>query len=148
MRENGNNFLVLGAIFCGIVAAVHIGCAIFGGDWYRVLGAGEQLTEMSEQGHWYPPVITLVIASIFIVWSLYALSGARKILRLPFLRTVLCIISAILIFRALAFFIIMPLFPGNSLAFWIVSSAICFGIGALYTIGLVRAWPQLGAKSA
>ncbi len=136
--------LVWGALCCALVAAIHIACALLGGDWYRVLGAGEQLAQMSEQGHWYPAVLTLLIALVFIIWSLYALSGAQMIPRLPFLRTVLCIVAAIFLLRGLAFFVIVPLFPDNNLTFWIVSSSISVLIGACYAIGTARVWSSLG----
>ena len=81
------------------------------------------------------------------LWALYALSGAGIIRRLPLLRTALCVISAIFLLRGLAFVAIMPLFPENSVLFWLVSSTICLFIGALFALGTVKAWHYLSITS-
>jgi len=145
--QNKNKLLVLGAIASFAAALLHIGCIVFGGDWYRFLGAGEQMALMAEQGHWYPTVITSIITLILLIWSLYALSGAGVIRRLPLLRTGLIVISAILLIRAAGFFWLMPAFPENSLNFWLVSSGICLVMGLLYAVGTKQVWQSLKSKS-
>jgi hypothetical protein len=47
-----NTFLILGAISSASAALAHLGCIIFGGSWYRFLGAGEQMAKMAEKGDW------------------------------------------------------------------------------------------------
>jgi len=142
-KSNKNTYLLLGAISSASAALAHVGCIIFGGDWYRFFGAGEQMARLSEQGHWYPTVVTSAIVLILAIWALYGLSGARLILKLPLLRLALCLISAIYLIRASAFFVLMPLFPDNDLTFWLVSSSICFVIGSFYTIGSYQQWGNL-----
>jgi hypothetical protein len=117
---------------------------LFGAHWYRFLGAGEQL---AEQGHWYPIVVTGTITFILLLWACYALSGAGVIRRLPLTRLALVLISSILLLRGLAFIWLMPLFPGNSLLFWLVSSAICLLLGTLFAVGSWQQWPKLSAKT-
>jgi len=143
-----NKFLIIGSICSALAALVHLGCIIFGGNWYRFFGAGEQMARMAENGHWYPTVVTLVIVLILSVWSLYALSGARVIFKMPFLRLGLVLISAIYLIRSLAFVSIMPMFPENSLTFWLVSSGITFTIGLLYAIGTFQVWSHFSSESA
>lgn len=143
-----NKFLVVAAICSGVAALLHLGCIIFGGDWYRFFGAGEQMAQMAEAGHIYPTIVTLVIVSILTIWSLYALSGAGIILRLPLLRLGLCVIAAIYLLRGIAFIPLMPMFPGNSITFWVVSSATCFAFGLMYALGTRQSWSQLGSKNA
>ena len=138
-----NRVLILGALFSALAALVHLGCIVFGGDWYRLLGAGEQMAVLAEQGHWYPTTITLVIALILTIWSLYALSGARVIAKLPLLRLGLCVISSVYLLRGTIFFLLMPMFPGNSATFWFVSSSICLIIGACYAVGTYQSWQSL-----
>ena len=145
--HSGKNKLLITASICSALAALaHLGCIIFGGDWYRFFGAGEQMAKMAEDGRLYPTVVTLVIVSILFIWSLYALSGARIIFRLPLLRLGLVIISAIYLIRGVAFISIMPMFPENSLTFWFVSSGITFTIGLLYAVGTFQEWSQLSVK--
>lgn len=136
--------LLLAAIFTACAALAHIGCIIFGGDWYRFFGAGEELARLSEQGSSYPAMVTSVIAIVLTIWSLYGLSGANVIKRLPLLHLALAIISTIFIVRALSFYWLMAMIPENSLTFWIVSSSICFVIGALYAVGT---WQSIQQKA-
>jgi hypothetical protein len=139
MKKPVNHFLLLGAICSALASLAHLGCIVFGGDWYRFFGAGEQMAQLAEQGHWYPTVVTLVISSIIAIWALYALSGAGVIFKLPLLRLGLCVISGIYVIRGLSFFVLMPYFS-NSITFWIVSSSICLFIGLMYSIGTYQTW--------
>ena len=103
---------------------------------------------MAEAGHWYPTVVTLMIVLVLSLWSLYALSGANVLFRLPLLKLGLIVISLIYLVRGVAFFAIMPIFPENSLTFWFVSSGICLTIGILYSMGTYQSWATLSVKNA
>ncbi|WOH36397.1 hypothetical protein RI844_13570 [Thalassotalea fonticola] len=148
MHSCNNKYLIIGSICSALAAIAHLGCIIFGGDWYRFFGAGEQMARMAEDGHWYPTVVTSIIVLILSVWSLYALSGSKVIFRLPFLRLGLVVISLIYLLRGVAFMAIMPIFPENSLTFWLISSGICLIIGTLYAVGTFQSWSQLSVKNA
>ena len=148
MRLDSNRFLVAAAFFCAVAALAHVGCIIFGGDWYRFFGAGEQMARMSEEGHWYPSVITSGIVTVLVLWSLYGLSGAGLIRRLPFLRLALCIMSSIFLVRGVSFAVLMPMFPENGLVFWLVSSAVCLIIGICFAIGTYQEWPRISGNKA
>ena len=140
MKEVRNIYFIAAATLTAIAALVHLGCIIFGGDWYRFLGAGEQMAKMADDGLWYPTLVTLAIVIILLIWSLYALSGAKIIPKLPLLRLGLTLIAIIFLVRGVAFVFIMPFFPGNSLTFWLVSSGICLSIGLLYVAGIMAEW--------
>jgi len=142
-----SNYLTGAALCCALAALAHLGCIVFGADWYRFFGAGEQMALMAERGDWHPTIVTTILVLILMLWALYALSGAGIIRRLPLLRTALCVISAIFLLRGLAFVAIMPLFPENSVLFWLVSSTICLFIGALFALGTVKAWHYLSITS-
>lgn len=139
-----NKFLILAAICSGTAALLHLGCIIFGGDWYRFFGAGEQMAQMAEAGDIYPTIVTLVIAGLLTIWSLYALSGAGIIFRLPLLRPALCLIAAIYLLRGVIFIPLMPMFPDNSSTFWMLSSLVCLVFGLMYALGIKQAWAYLG----
>ncbi|MCK9540321.1 hypothetical protein [Dokdonella sp.] len=138
-----NRFLIIGAACSAAAALLHLGCIVFGAPWYRFLGAGENMAKMAAAGHWYPTAATLVIATILLAWSLYALSSAGAIRRLPFVRLVLSAITGIYLLRGVAFVPLMPYFPGNSTLFWLISSGICLMFGAVHFIGLRQVWPRL-----
>ncbi|MGE6461570.1 hypothetical protein ACQKC7_07305 [Pseudoalteromonas tetraodonis] len=143
-----NKPLILGALFSAVAALAHLGCIIFGGDWYRFFGAGEQMAKMAEAGDSHPTIVTSVLVLILSIWSVYGLSGARLITKLPLLRTALVLISLIYVSRGVLFVALMPMFPENSITFWLVSSAICLGIGMLYSIGTYQSWSKLSVKYA
>jgi hypothetical protein len=138
-----NRWLVAGAASSALAAVAHLGCIAFGGAWYRTMGAGEAMARMADAGHWYPTVVTAVIAAVLLLWAGYALSGAGVVRRLPLLRFVLCAITAVYLVRGLVFVPLMPLFSGNSVRFWLVSSGICLAIGLVHLTGLRQSWQRL-----
>lgn len=83
MRSASNKYLLAAAICCFVAALAHLGCIVFGGDWYRFFGAGEQMARMAEQGLWYPTIVTSIIVLVLLIWAFYGLSGAGAIKRLP-----------------------------------------------------------------
>ncbi len=143
MSNSPNLFLTTGAALSALAALLHLACIAFGAPWYRLMGAGERMAQMASDGHWYPTVATLFIAAVLTLWSLYALSGAGLIGKLPLLRWVLCAITGIYLLRGVAFMALMPYFPGNSTTFWMWSSAICLVLGVVHLIGLRQVWTQL-----
>ncbi|EGM79048.1 hypothetical protein Rhein_0906 [Rheinheimera sp. A13L] len=143
-----NKFLGAAAVFSAIAALAHLGCIVFGADWYRFFGAGEQMARMAEAGHWYPTAVTSVLVVVLGLWSLYGLSGAGLIKVLPLLRLALCVISGIFLIRGFSFVALMPMFPENSLTFWLVSSAICLIMGTFYAVGTYQRWPELSRKNS
>ncbi|MEO7860885.1 MAG: hypothetical protein ABIU05_10650 [Nitrospirales bacterium] len=148
MRAQPNPFLVAGAILSAIAAALHLACIYFGGPWYRLMGAGEQMARLAESGSTFPAMITSAIAAMLLVWSLYALSGAGVIRRLPLLRSILCAITAFYLLRGFAFVLLMAVVPGRSFRFWLWSSAICAVYGMVHAVGLKQVWPLLRPRSA
>jgi hypothetical protein len=91
--------------------------------------------------------VTSFIVLVLTIWSLYGLSGAKVIPKLPFLRFGLLIISFVYLIRGVAFVVIMPMFPENTLTFWVVSSSICLGIGVFYFVGTIQNWSTLRGKA-
>lgn len=135
--------LVSGAILSLIAAGLHFACIVRGAKCFRLLGAGEPIVSLSEAGHWYPPCIAFVIGLVLTVWALYALSGAGVILPLPHVRVVLVGITAVYLLRAVTFPLLKPLFPGNNMTFWLVSSAMSLLIGLIHLGGLIQVWQRL-----
>ncbi len=118
-----------------------------GPEGYRFFGAGEQIARMAEAGHWYPPLVTTVIATILTVWAAYAFSGAGVLPRLPLLRTGLILISLIYLARGLVLIpamILNPQGPAGIMPFIWWSSLIVLVYGLAYAIGTWTAWPRLG----
>ena len=138
-----NAFLLAGATLSALAAMAHLMCIALGGPAYRFFGAGERMAQLADAGHWYPTAMAVGIAAVLAAWAAYALSGAGVIRRLPLLRGVLCAITAAYLARGVGFVALIPYFPGNSLAFWLVSSAVCTVVGVVHLLGLRQAWPHL-----
>ena len=95
---------------------------------------------MAEQGNIQPTIITSGIAFVLVIWSLYAFSAAGLIIQLPFVRTIVVIITSIYLLRGLAgfFFVNQPL--GRTPEFWLWSSSICLVIALAHIVGLKQVW--------
>ena len=144
-----NAYLIIGAALSAIAALLHLGCVAYGPSWYRFFGAGERMAQLAASGHIAPTLITLAIAAVLGTWSLYALSGAGVIPRLPLLRIGLSVISGIYLLRGVAGFVLAATAPGErSVAFWCWSSLICLVIGTLYLVGTHQAWSALSRSAA
>jgi hypothetical protein len=138
-----NIFLITGAALSAIAAALHVAVIFFGAPWYRLFGAGERMARLAEAGSRYPTIVTSAIAAVLAGWSLYALSGAGVMARLPLLRPALCVITAVYLLRGLVIAPLALLAPGKVTPFWIWSSAICLGFGIVHLIGLSQVWGSL-----
>ncbi|MGB0893958.1 MAG: hypothetical protein ACPGUD_06070 [Parashewanella sp.] len=143
MFNGKNKPLVLASLCTASATIAHLGCILFGGDWYRFFGAGEEMAILAEQGHWYPTVATSFITLLLSIWTMYGLSAAKVIRRLPLTRLALVLISMIFLSRGIMFTWLIPMFPENGLIFWLVSSGICLMIGLLFTLGTIQTWSQL-----
>ncbi len=142
-----NQPLLAAALLSGIAALRHLGCIYFGAPWYRFFGAGEDMARMAEAGSWVPGLITAGIALMLGLWSLYALSGAGIVRRLPLLRTALCLITAVYLLRGLAPLPVALLQPEAANAFLWWSSAICLGFGLVHLLGVRQRWQALSGPA-
>ena len=149
----GRRSLLLGAAVSGLVALLHVGILFGGAPWYRFFGAGERMARLASRGAPAPAVITLAIVIALATCSIYALSGAGAVRRLPFLRIVLA--SAAMVFLGRGVFgipiVLLVHHPyANELrgrmTFMIVSSIVSFGLGLCYAVGVTRRWRTLRAS--
>lgn len=138
-----NGFLVAAAALSGVAAMLHIAIIFFGAPWYRFFGAGERMARLAESGHWQASAITTGIALVLATWALYALSGAGVVRPLPFVKPVLCIITAVYLIRGLAVVALFLFARQRATAFWFWSSAICCVYGTVHLIGLSQVWYRL-----
>jgi hypothetical protein len=143
MSDTRNPFLITGATLSALAAVAHIGCIFFGAPWYRFFGAGERMAQMAAAGSWYPAVVTAAIAAILVTWSIYSLSGAGMVTKLPYTRVVLCLITGVYLLRGMAVLPLIAFGLGRSVTFWWWSSAICLTIGLIHLVGLRQVWTRL-----
>jgi hypothetical protein len=139
----GTTWLIVGGWLSVLAALLHIACIFGGPDWYRFFGAGERMARSAARGDLQPTLITLTIAAVLLVWGAYAFSGAGLLPRLPLLRTGLVAITAIYLLRGLVFVPLHLWRPQHSDAFAIWSSLIVLAYGAVYAVGMCKAWRHL-----
>lgn len=135
-----NIMLIIAGIMSLFAATIHVGCIYFGASWYRFFGAGEQMAIMAEQGSIKPALITSCIIFVLMIWSLYAFSAAGMMVKLPFLRVILVMITVIYLLRGVAGYFLINNPLGRTPEFWIWSSSICLGIGIMHLIGVKQMW--------
>ena len=148
VRSERSHWLLVGAAASALAALLHLGCIAFGPSWYRFFGAGEGMARLAEAGDAKPAIFTLFIASILLLWSGFALSGAGMIRRWPLLRIGLSAITAIYLTRGLGGLLLalMDQALGRSATFWAWSSTICLAIGLVHLAGIWSAWPRLAPR--
>ncbi|HEX8643313.1 MAG TPA: hypothetical protein VF702_05300 [Allosphingosinicella sp.] len=130
-----NKWLIAGGCLSAAAALLHVAVMVGGPDWYRFVGAGEEMASAAARGSIRPALITSGIASLLLVWAAYAWSGAGLLPRLPLLRTALVLISAVYLLRAVAPvpILLMGLEPFTPFLFW--SSLIVLVYGLAHAIG-------------
>ena len=143
MFSTGAQALVVGATLSAAAALAHLACIALGAPAYRFMGAGERMARAVEARKVRPTLVTLAISAVLLFWAAYALGAAGVIDQLPFSGLVLPAICAVYLGRALAFPLLKPVFPENSLTFWVVSSSICLAIGLVHLYGVVAVWHTL-----
>jgi hypothetical protein len=145
MPIENRRLLLVGGLVTGAAALLHL--AIIGGgpSWYRFFGAGERMARLAARGAPAPAVLTAGIALVLAVWALYALSGAGVIrFRLPMLRPVLALIATVYLLRGVLGVPVVLVATGpyaqelrGRMAFTVLSSLVCVGLGVCYAAGAV-----------
>ncbi|MBT3032980.1 MAG: hypothetical protein KME36_17920 [Candidatus Thiodiazotropha sp. (ex Lucina pensylvanica)] len=130
-----NRPLLWGGTLSLLAAFLHIAIIIGGPAWYRFFGAGEQFARLAEQGSPLPDTMTAVIALILLLWSLYAFAGAGLVHRLPWLKSILMLITAVYLIRGMALLPLALFIPQAVDSFLILNSLICMVIGMLHFSG-------------
>jgi len=142
-----NLYLVAGGTLSIAASLMHIAIIVGGADWYRYFGAGEEMALMAEQGSWIPSVVTFGIAVVLFVWGLYAFSGAKVLNYLPFLKSVLVLISAIYLIRGFGVIPVFIVMPEQVDAFLVWSSLVSIIFGLAFAIGTKLEWTNLSIKN-
>ena len=131
-----NIFLILGGIGSALVAILHVFIIYFGASAYRFFGAGEEMAIMRENGSLIPDLITAFIVIVFIGFSIYAFTAAKRLNRhLPFLKFGLIAIASIYLIRGLALPFLLIFTPEKIAPLILWSSLISLSFGLCYAIG-------------
>jgi hypothetical protein len=140
--NKGQKILAAGGVLSLSVSLLHIAVIIGGAQWYRFFGAGERMASLAEKGSWIPGLVTIGITLVFLIWGLYAFSGAKMLrIRMPLAKAALVLIASIYIIRGLEVFPSL-ISPSESVfMFW--SSLVSLSIGLVYAVGIQYQWPNV-----
>jgi hypothetical protein len=137
-----NPLLLAGAALSAVAGLLHFACIVLGAPAFRWLGAGERLARRAERGDVQPRLIAFAIGAALCLCAGLALSVAGVLPPWPPAAPLLAVYAAVLGLRALAFPLLRPVFPENSMAFWWLSSALCLGMALLHALGLAQIWAR------
>jgi hypothetical protein len=140
---SANPWLLAAAGLSLLGAVLHIACIIGGPDWYRAMGAGEEIARAAARGSPVPALVTSCIAIVLLVWAAYALSAAGLLPRLPLLTLALLAIIAVLTARGLAVLVPDWWRPDLSADFKFWSSLFVLAMALCFAIGTWQRWDQL-----
>ena len=126
--------LLLGSTLSLIISIVHIAAIMIGPAAYNYLDAPE-LAVLAQAGSWIPAILTVVMALIFGLFSLYALSAINGVGKLPFVTIMVPFIGVVYCLRGLAviwFVWLVVIDSPNAIPREIVFSLISLITGACY----------------
>lgn len=136
-------WLIAAGILNFAAALLHLACIVGGPAWYRFMDAGERMARLAEAGSFRPALITIGIATILVVWSAYAFSGAGLLPRLPLLKFALLTICGVYALRAAALPLMLTHMSDRGTTFLYTSSAIVLVFALVHGIGIWLIWESL-----
>ena len=136
-RRLGTIALVFVAAVGVITALAHTSCIFLGVSCYLAQMAPEFIVDSALAGTAVAPIGTLFVCGLFLLCAAYALSAARLISEIPFLKAGIIVISILCIVRGLATIPLLIVFPDAATTFAIDELA-PGGLGcALLVISLI-----------
>jgi|WetSurMetagenome_2_1015567.scaffolds.fasta_scaffold19149_6 putative oxidoreductase len=134
----GNVYLQIGGLFSLVFSLFQV-CGVFMPPSIIIYFGGPVKLQVENPALF--GLVCVVLGVIIAVVGLYALSGAGKFRRLPFLRTVLVVVTTVFILRGLFIIPILKIMfthPEKDVFRFIVFSIIALGIGVIHLIGVIK----------
>lgn len=136
--KKGAVALMLAAAIAMFTAVSHLSCIVLGPSCYKAQMAPPEIVQSAIDGTWLAPVGTSMVAALFVLCGLYALSAAGRIRRLPLLKLGVYSIAGLCVVRGIATLPLSLMFPEMVSAFSIVAGAVWFITGLLFVFGAYR----------
>ena len=146
--KSHNPLLVIGGVGSFAVALLHFVIIFIGADAYRFFGAGERMALDAANGSLAPTIVTFSIVVVFVLFGLYAFSGAGVVKKLWKLKPILLAITTIYLMRGFGFFIeILGIIYNHDVPVrHAVFSLTALIIGVFHLVGLIRGWKGLSVS--
>ncbi|MCC8034492.1 MAG: hypothetical protein LIO77_00980 [Rikenellaceae bacterium] len=118
-----------------LISAAHFAALFSLENAFRLTGVAPQMARAGEVWSGLPATLTVIVAVVFAVFGIYALTAAGSIdLRLPLLKTGIYAIGALYVLRGVAG-LVFPYPDGNYDLFQVLFALAALGIGGLYLAG-------------
>ncbi|MGA2262738.1 MAG: hypothetical protein ABSH28_15055 [Acidobacteriota bacterium] len=131
-----NTLLLVGGYFSLAFAVFQVSAVFWPPNAIKYLGGPAELSQTRPVIY---ALLCIVVAAIVAVLGLYALSGAGRIVRLPLLRTVITVMTAIYVLRGLLLIPQMPVVIANpGLMRFALFSGISLCVGFVHLGGLIK----------
>jgi hypothetical protein len=88
-----------------ILSLLHVLVALLGGDAYIFLRAGKRMAAADMAGQSWPALLTLAIATVFLIWSLICFWSARRAQFGKVMRVLVALIGGVFVLRGSALFL-------------------------------------------
>ena len=139
--------LLSGGIIAALAALWHLLCIIGGPEWFAFARAPQAIVDSAREGTWLAPLGTVVVAGLMLACTLFALSGAGIIHRMPLLTPALVTIALLCIVRAL---IALPYLwtPAGADIWQIVASSVWLYVGLCFAAGCRLQFRSASARTA
>ena len=122
-----------------IISVLHIVGLLWADRMFEVTGIGKEMTELGQVHLLLPYLLTIFVAVVFFIFGLYGLSADNKFKKLPFLKTVIFLISGIYLLRGLGELVVYNIHGTNSTVETIYS-LIALSVGLLFLFGGLKKW--------
>jgi len=131
--------LKLGGYINITISIGHIVGLFWAKQMFEITGIGEEMRKLSQINSSLPHLLTILVAIMFFIFGIYGLSADRKFRKLPFLKTVIFLISGIYLLRGLGE-LISDIIQGSNTLSETIYSIFALIVGLLYLFGGLRKW--------
>ena len=134
--------LSLAALISVLTAIAHLSCIVLGPACFEAQMAPPALVESATNGTMLAPVATLIIAGLFIVCGIFALSAIGIVTRLPYVRPALLLISVVCLLRGVATIPLSFMYADMVSTFSLSAGFAWFFTGLLFAYGYCYAFNE------
>jgi len=131
--------LKLGGYINITISIGHIVGLFWAKQMFEITDIGEEMRKLSQINSSLPHLLTILVAIMFFIFGIYGLSADRKFRKLPFLKTVIFLISGIYLLRGLGE-LISDIIQGSNTLSETIYSIFALIVGLLYLFGGLRKW--------
>ena len=136
-----SQLLLTGGVIAGLAAVWHLLCILGGPAWFIFARAPSVIIASAQQGTLLAPIGTIIVAALMFTCTIYALSGAGVIRKIPLLKsalvtiTILCLLRVVVVIPSLLYSSFTDTWQVIATSVWLFVG-ICFLLGSTSQFGV------------